>query len=359
MKNIILLLLVVQFACSSNDENTGPDSSENTDNPVPVQRSFNSYKTGNTVDKETNPVGGICLMGGASENDQAMKWFLERADGGDILVLRASGADGYNNYMYSELGVSVNSVETIVVKSAEASDESYIHEQIKSAEAIWFAGGDQWDYISFWRDTAIASLINDAITTRKIVIGGTSAGMAIQGAYYFTAKNGTITSTTALNDPYDKAMTIDSKSFIKNSYLSDVITDTHYDNPDRKGRHVTFLARILKDTGFRIKGIACDESTAVCIDELGLARIYGDHPSYDDNAYFIQTNPDLQNVLPENCSAGNPLDWNLNGTAIKVYKVVGTSEGTNSFNLNDWETGEGGVWENWSVNKGELSFNQL
>ena len=37
-------------------------------------------------------------MGGASENDAAMAWFLERAGGGDVLVLRASGSDGYNDY---------------------------------------------------------------------------------------------------------------------------------------------------------------------------------------------------------------------------------------------------------------------
>ena len=54
-------------------------------------------------------------MGGATEDDNAMIWFLERSNGGDILVLRTSGSDGYNNYLFSELGVNVNSVETIVL----------------------------------------------------------------------------------------------------------------------------------------------------------------------------------------------------------------------------------------------------
>ena len=44
--------------------------------------------------------------------------------------------------MYSGLGVSVNSVETIVFNSS-ASSEAYIHQKIQQAEAIWFAGGDQ------------------------------------------------------------------------------------------------------------------------------------------------------------------------------------------------------------------------
>ena len=43
------------------------------------------------------------MMGGATEDDNAMKWFLERANGGDVLILRASGSDGYNQYLYSQL----------------------------------------------------------------------------------------------------------------------------------------------------------------------------------------------------------------------------------------------------------------
>ena len=47
------------------------------------------------------------------------------------------------------------------------------------------------------------TLINQAISERNIVIGGTSAGMAIMGEYYFTAQNGTVTSSEALSNPYN------------------------------------------------------------------------------------------------------------------------------------------------------------
>lgn len=50
-------------------------------------QNYTSYLTGNPTDMVTNPLGGICLMGGATEDDNAMKWFLQRANGGDILVL--------------------------------------------------------------------------------------------------------------------------------------------------------------------------------------------------------------------------------------------------------------------------------
>jgi len=315
-------------------------------------QNYTSYFTGNSTDVEVNGLGGVCLMGGATEHDEAMKWFLERANGGDVLVLRASGSNGYNNYLYSELGVSVNSVETIVCHNANSADETYIHDKIKTAEAIWFAGGDQWNYISYWRNTAIDSLINRGITERNIVIGGTSAGMAIQGGAYFSAENGTVNSATALSNPYHSNVTVGTQEFIKNSYLTEVITDSHYDNPDRKGRHTVFIARLASDLGWNSKGIACDEYTAVCIDENGNARVFGEYPTYDETAYFIQLNCEIENNLPEVMESGTPLTWNQNNSALKVYEVKGTMTGANSFDLSDWTTGSGGVWKHWYVEAG-------
>jgi hypothetical protein len=136
--------------------------------------------------------------------------------------------------------------------------------------------------------------------------------------------------------------------------MADVITDTHFDNPDRKGRLMTFLGRIQNDYGQYAKAIACDEYTSVCIDTNGLAKVYGGYPTYDDNAYFVQSNCELLLRAPENCTSGFPLNWNLGGQAIKVYKTKGTPSGSNTFNLNDWQSGVGGTWLNWSVNNGNF-----
>ena len=168
--------------------------------------------------------------------------------------------------------------------NALASNDPYVIQKIQDAEAIWFAGGDQWNYISYWRNSPIDNAINQAIQQRNIVVGGTSAGMVIQGEYYFSAQNGTVTSATALSNPYNASVTVDSSAFIHNNYLDNTITDTHFDNPDRKGRLMTFLAKISADYGVFAKAIACDEYTSVCIDTNGLARVFGGYPAYDDNA---------------------------------------------------------------------------
>lgn len=316
-------------------------------------QNYTSYFTGNPVNIVTSPVGGICMMGGSVEDDNAMRWFLQRANGGDILVLRASGSNGYNNYMYSELGVNVNSVETIVCHNALASYDPYVQSKIQQAEAIWFAGGNQWNYVSYWRNTPVAALINEAMQNRNIVIGGTSAGMAILGGYYYTAQNGSVTSAQALSNPYHSLVTVDNAAFLQIPIISNVITDTHFDNPNRKGRTVTFLARTVKNQSFPLKAIACNERAAVCIDTNGIASVYGTAAQHQ--AFFIQPNCGLENVMPETCLPSTPLSWNHSGQSVKVYKVTGNLTGSNTFNLKTWLSGSGGTWENWSALNGVLN----
>lgn len=314
-------------------------------------QSYTTWFTGDSLDVAPTPLGGVCLMGGATENDSAMVWFLRRANGGDVLVLRATGGDGYNAYFHTELGVAINSVETIRFNNGSAAEDPAVHERIARAEAIWFAGGDQWDYITYWRGTSIAALISQAVVDRNVAIGGTSAGMAILGGAYFSAEVGSATSAQALADPYHPFMTVDQEPFLDIPYLQDVITDTHYDNPDRRARHMAFLARAYADSALVYKGIACNEYTAVCIDGNGLARVFGEWPDYDEYAYFIQMNCERA-LGAETCSPGAPLTWDRQGMAVKAYKVPGTWEGSNTFDAAEWRQGSGGAWEDWSIVQG-------
>jgi hypothetical protein len=217
---------------------------------------------------------------------------------------------------------------------------------------VVLAGGNQNDYATFWKNSAVDSALNYLINVKKVPIGGTSAGMAIQGQAYYTAAMGSITSPVALSNPYGSMVTIGNNDFLKHKLLRRVITDTHYDNPDRRGRQTAFLARLFQDSAIAFYGLACDEYTAICIDSTGMAKVFGGFPTYDDNAYFIQSNCELESPLPENCTPGNPLTWDLGGLALKVYQIKGDAAGTKTFDLNDWQTGVGGTWYNWSASNG-------
>lgn len=313
-----------------------------------------SFFTGNQQDIQSQPQGGICLMGGASENDNAMRWFLERADGGDVLVIRTSGSDGYNDYFYSDLGVTINSVETIVFNNPNAAFDPEIHNSINQAEAIWIAGGDQSEYIDFWRSGPIDSLINQKINNDNLVIGGTSAGMAILGDYYYTAENGSLTSEEALMNPYHPENTVSNQSFINLNSLDGIITDTHFDNPDRKGRLTTFLARAYNDQNTRLKAIACDEYTALCIDENGIAKAFGSYPDYDDFVYFVELYCRIDDPSPESCEANTPLHWQYEQNVLSIIRLNAFENGKNSFDLNNWEALQSSDPFHWWVENGNF-----
>jgi len=313
-------------------------------------QTFISYFTGDTANVVTIPQPGTVLMGGSTENDSAMVWWLKKAQGGDVLVIRSSGSNGYNEYLFSALGETVNSVETIKFNSREASFDPYVIRRLAECEALWIAGGDQGVYTNYWKDSPVDSLINDLVLNKKIPIGGTSAGMAILGGAYFNALQGSVTSSQALANPYNPLVSIGRNDFLKISFLDKVITDTHFDNPDRRGRHLAFLARLYQDSGFAWKGICSEEKTAVCVDEFGIGRVFG-NSSANEFAYFTQISC-LADTFPQVCSPGLPLTWKPNNGPVLVCKIPGTNQGNNFFDLTDWKTMSGGIWEYWSSDNG-------
>ena len=336
MRNFILLFLMFQMSIFG--------------------QGYTSYFTGNTTNITTTTTAGTCLMGGRTENDNAMKWLLQKANGGDVIVLRCSGTNGYNNYLYTTLGIPVNSVETLLISSVAGATNPYVLDKIANAEMIWFAGGDQSLYVNYFKDNALEDLLNNHINVKHAPIGGTSAGMAILCGNYFGALNGSVTSAQALTNPYDALVTLGNNDFLNVPFLQNTTTDTHFDFYGRNGRLTSFLARKATDTGFRSFGIAANEYVAICIDESGKASVFGDYPNYQEFAFFAQANCQ-SSFLPEVCQANSQLTWNRSGEAIKIYKVPGTQTGTNFFQLSDWNSGSGGTWENWIANNGMYASN--
>lgn len=285
-----------------------------------------TYLTGDAADVNTAATAGLLLMGGSTDVDAAINWFLQRAGGGDVVVIRSSGADGYNTYMYNMVGV--NSVETIMIDSRAKADLADVAAKIRNAEALFIAGGDQWDYVNYWKNTATEDAINYLLNTKKVTVGGTSAGLAILGAAYYSAQNGTITSAQALGNPYHKAVTLGNNDFLQAPNMQNVITDSHYTQRDRQGRHITFMARLLKDFSIsNVKAIGVDEETAVCIDAAGMGKVYG-----INSAYFLSNT----SAGAETCEAKKPLTWNQNTIAVTAYKITGSATGNGSINATNW-----------------------
>jgi cyanophycinase len=316
----------------------------------------------NTIAK---PTAGILLIGGAEGGTlgeaAATRWWLERADRGDYLVLRSGGLGNQAAWVCNHYRELVAAAAELSIDSRAAANHPDVIRHIRNADALFIAGGNQDAYENYWEGTAVEESINYLINQKQVPIAGTSAGMAILGDYYYAPARAGVLSSEILNDPFHpNTKDIYRSDFIKVSFLQRVITDTHLDrlNQDhpetRYGRLFGFLARIVHDTGHQrpVYGIGLEEGAFVAVDEQGIAKVFGNGTATGQDAYFLQT----QGTAPEQIKPEMPLIWNRNGQAVKVYKISGTPQGSGSFDLKNWTKASGGTWEYWFTTGGVKGF---
>lgn len=287
---------------------------------------YQTWITGNPDDARpaaTRP--GLFLSGGGGDVAAAWRWFVSCAGGGDIVVLRASGGDGYQDYVFREIG-GVDSVQTIVFNQPAAARDPQVLAALAAADGIFMAGGDQAKYITFWRGTPVMDALNAHLRAGK-PLGGTSAGLAVMGGHYFSALKDTITSEAALRDPFDERVTL-GQDFIAAPGLARVITDSHFMARARLGRLITFLARIetsgvsekfdsARPARPQILGLGIDEATAACVEPDGSVQIHSEKKGL---AWLV-----VPSQLPEKLVRGQPL-------AVRGVDVIGLGPETR-FNL--------------------------
>ena len=264
------------------------------------QARYDYFLTGSAGDVTGDTTPGIGLMGGGTDVDELFTWMSARAGGGDFVVIRASGADGYNQYVY-DLG-DFDSVESLVLQNRSASSDPFVLQTIRNAEALFIAGGDQSNYVNFWKGTPVEDAIHE-LAARGIPIAGTSAGTAILSEFLYAAQRQSAVSSKALADPYHHDITLD-RDFLQLPHMRGLITDQHLIERDRLGRTLAFMARIVQD-GWQpeSRSIAIDRETAVLVDASGDATIVAnpDHPT--PYAYFIRGG------APETCEPKTPLTY--------------------------------------------------
>ncbi len=303
---------------------------------VHAGRDYDDFVLGNPGDVVRSTTSGTVLMGGGTDVDAAFRWMIGKSGGGDFVVIRTTGTDAYNSYIYG-LG-TVDSVETLVLKTRRAASDPFVLSTIRNAEAVFIAGGDQADYIRLWKGTPLEDALQETIA-KHAPIGGTSAGLAVLGEFIFSASKGTVYSDEALANPYNRYMTLD-RDFLAAPFLENLITDSHFDTSDRMGRLVTFLARLVQDGWTnQASGIGVDEATAILVDENGLGTLTG-----SGSAYFLRTPS-----RPQVCQRNRPLTF----LDIPVYRLSGSG----TFDLATWQ-GSGGTSYSISAERGRLTSTQ-
>jgi cyanophycinase len=240
--------------------------------------SLNVWITGDPDDKAVQPDGpALLLMGGSTDVTQAFSRIaLPATRGGDVVVLRTSGSNGYNDYLYNMLTGTFkpNSVESIVLTSESHANSDYMVWVIDTAEFIWFAGGNQTNHLNAWTDTRTHEAIQRA-WDRGAILGGTSAGEAILGGFIFAPVGSSPTGSDAIANPYHSGNRL-VDAFIDAEVMSGVILDQHFTQRNRMGRPLSWMARIVQDgRAETMRSISVDERTAMWIDKDNIGTVVG------------------------------------------------------------------------------------
>lgn len=300
--------------------------------------SYKYKRVGSELDAETHIDAGIALMGGGTDQKDAFRWLCGKAHNGDFLILRARGKDDYNSFVNKIC--EMNSVATLIIPSRKAAEEVKVARIIRHATVIFIAGGDQSNYVRFWKGTPVQEALNAHVLAGK-PIGGTSAGLAVLGQFVYDCmqdkpNDPDLTSKEVLDNPYNPRVTLE-REFLTVPNLNNVLTDSHFAKRDRMGRSLGFLARIVADGwSSSPREIAIDEQSALLVEVDGRSKVVG----AGKGVYFMQPT-----APPEVCKAGQPLTFKN----VAVYHAPTGS----MFDIRNWD-GQGGEAYSISVEAGQI-----
>ena len=218
--------------------------------------------------------GYIVAVGGGSEkqggwSDAPYSRIVQYAGYGKVVILSVNAEDEWLPNYFRFLGASA--AVNLRIQSRTIADQQATYDAIVSAQAVFIKGGDQWNYVNYWKNTKTVSALQ-AVYARGGVLSGTSAGAMVLGEVVFTAANGSVDTKDALKNPFVSRVAIDDAVF---NLLPGVLFDTHFIERARFGRLPIFLQKYFFSSGRNILGIGIDDATAVSIDTMGIAEVFG------------------------------------------------------------------------------------
>lgn len=279
--------------------------------PSAPLRKVSIIRQGNSADATPTLNGpSYFFEGDGSPNTTAFQAHIGQLAGTplDIVILAASlPTSGSQTPECDALRTlaNVNSCTTITLTRASDANSSAAADAVSKAETVYFAGGNQCNYVA-WKGSAVYNAVK-GVVARGGGIGGGSAGLAIQGDYIYDSCTGSVLSSEALSDPYHRYISF-TYDYFKWTHLGQTITDTHFEQRDRMGRLMAFLARQIKDGKTSAAwGIGVNEGATVVIDKNGVGTAFG-------GPFYVV----LADHLPEQCVAKKALTF----SNYKIWKIA-------------------------------------
>lgn len=218
--------------------------------------------------------GYICAIGGGGENysdwsDAPYAWVVEKSGYGKVIVLSVNDETTWiPNYFVSK-GASWSS--NLRINTRELANSQAVYDSIVSASAIFIKGGDQYNYINYWKGTLTGDAIR-AVWQRGGVVAGTSAGAMVLSEFIISAKYGSLTPESALSNPFVQAAHIET-DFL--GLVPGTIFDTHFIERARHGRLVAQMVKLFSEGNTSVRGVGIDDRTAICVSPNGKGIVMG------------------------------------------------------------------------------------
>lgn len=252
---------------------------------------------------------GLVLSGGGLSQmpyQRVFKWMREHIDApagkraGNLVVLKAADDERYYTDTFYNASRFAFVQEILIPPCATRAQVDAMAKYVDRSDAVLFSGGDQSHYVIWKGSTLIAAI--KRLYARGGVVGGGSAGLAIQGEVVYDSVAGdrvlpddeNVATSDAVKNPYEPAISF-TTGFFSWPPMNDTITDTHVARRDRFGRMTAFMARAVHDrlvTQPRIYGVAVDEGAVLLVDSHGIAtliaRAHGDGGYVPKGAWIVR-----------------------------------------------------------------------
>lgn len=233
---------------------------------------------------------GLVLSGGGLSQmpyQRVFKWMREHIDAprnaraGNLLVLKAADDERYYTDKFYKSSRFAFVQEILIPPCATRAQVDRMAAYVDKSDAVLFSGGDQAHYV-IWKGSNLIGAIK-RLYARGGVVGGGSAGLAIQGQVVFDAVAGdrvlpddkNVATSDAVKNPYEPAISF-TTGFFAWPPTRDTITETHTARRDRFGRMTAFMARAVRDRLVgqpQIYGVAVDEGAVLLVDSRGIATL--------------------------------------------------------------------------------------
>ena len=279
--------------------------------------------------------GYICAVGGGSEDysdwsDAPYAWVVEKSGYGKVIVISVNDETSWiPNYFISK-GASWSS--NLRINTRDLANSQAVYDSIVSASAIFIKGGDQYNYINYWKGTLTEDAIR-AVWQRGGVVAGTSAGAMVLSEFIISAKYGSLNPESALSNPFTQA------GYIETGFLGlapGTIFDTHFIERARHGRLVAQMVKLFSEGNTSVRGVGIDDRTAICISPNGKGVVMGSgavsvYRADTATAFAVSgTQYEINNLLVTQMVSGWEYDF-VNNTVVAAPSARAFSAGNNTF----------------------------